>query len=646
MRKNRLFNHMIITTLVLSFIIGSASSYVSAESVSENDTTVISVSENSDITTESILINTEDNLNPYGHHKDFVQSQRDTLIKEGYQFIDLDLPNNGTWGYDQTFARTELFSEFNKARMDTKNWWYVSDNDGSKTTVSISNNYVYDTELEKAAMQRAAELLFAYIHARPDRVNYSEVYDTVNSPYQWSRGYNEMISFAPMYTTDAYDKLVLIEPTAEGIVYGFMEEYENMPGAQLHRKCILTDKYYRIGIGVVKLADGHRFVAVEVSEDKTADGEYIPVYSGTDPVDGYKETTVQIAYRPNDSTYCLHRRTGVLVPTIHSNSQQYNFSNDTTGILTMYPGTENQVDLNKVWFGTSNTPSFGFCTGTNSIFFNNLYGSWKSENTDIVEVIDNKLIAKGPGNTLVTFIDNSDNCTVGSINVTVPEPVLQSAAATYDNGSTLIGTTIYGDDVTLTNHFDYGEDEDVTLSDYGVYSFTVSKEGTNTFTFNHPDAPAGTTIPVTLTVQGYKETPAPEPPKKEETAVKPAAPSTNTGNSVSTGNTGTLYAQKITVAKKFRKTFTISRRKLKKSGRTYKISAKVIPLDGGVGHGLVSYKVTKYPKGAKNYVTVNKKGKITIKRNAKKGIYKIKITANSVSNRLKKASKTITIKIK
>lgn len=628
---------MIIATLVLSFIIGSASSYVSAESVSENDTTVISVSENSDITTESILINTEDNLNPYGHHKDFVQSQRDTLIKEGYQFIDLDLPNNGTWGYDQTFARTELFSEFNKARMDTKNWWYVSDNDGSKTAISISNNYVYDTELEKAAMQRAAELLFAYIHARPDRVNYSEVYDTVNSPYQWSRGYNEMISFAPMYTTDAYDKLVLIEPTAEGIVYGFMEEYENMPGAQLHRKCILTDKYYRIGIGVVKLADGHRFVAVEVSEDKTADGEYIPVYSGTDPVDGYKETTVQIAYRPNDSDNCLYKATGTLC-VIDETAPD--------GVVTLYPN--DSFDLSTEWFGTNqkSAGSFGFCHGTDPIFFDPAIGHWVSNNTNVVEVVGNKLVAKNPGTAKITFDDITDGHKIGAVNITVPEPVLQSAAATYDNGSTLVGTTIYGDDVTLTNHFDYGEDEDVTLSDYGVYSFTVSKEGTNTFTFNHPDAPAGTTIPVTLTVQGIKETPVPKPPKKEESTVKPAAPSTNTEIAGNAGNTRTLYSQKITVAKKFRKTFTISRRKLKKSGRTYKISAKVTPLDGGVGHGLVSYKVTKYPKGAKKYVTVNKKGKITIKQNAKKGTYKIKITANSVSNRLKKASKTITIKVK
>lgn len=636
MKKNT-YIRFIVAIATVFMILGGTAQGVSAESVSENNTTVISVSENSDITTESILINTEDNLNPYGHHKDFVQSQRDTLIKEGYQFIDLDLPNNGTWGYDQTFARTELFSEFNKARMDTKNWWYVSDNDGSKTTVSISNNYVYDTELEKAAMQRAAELLFAYIHARPDRVNYSEVYDTVNSPYQWSRGYNEMISFAPMDTFGANDQRVLIEPTAEGIVYGFMEEYENMPGAQLHRKCILTDKYYRIGIGVVKLADGHRFVAVEVSEDKTADGEYIPVYSGTDPVDGYKETTVQIAYRPNDSDNCLYKATGTLC-VIDETAPD--------GVVTLYPN--DSFDLSTEWFGTNqkSAGSFGFCHGTDPIFFDPAIGHWVSNNTNVVEVVGNKLVAKNPGTAKITFDDITDGHKIGAVNITVPEPVLQSAAATYDNGNTLVGTTIYGDDVTLTNHFDYGEDENVTLSDYGVYSFTVSKEGTNTFTFNHPDAPAGATIPVTLTVQGIKETPAPKPPKKEESTVKPAAPSTSTEIAGNAGNTRTLYSQKITVAKKFRKTFTISRRKLKKSGRVYKISAKVTPLDGGVGHGLVSYKVTKYPKGAKKYVTVNRKGKVTIKRNAKKGIYKIKITANSVSNRLKKASKTITIKVK
>ena len=625
MKKNT-YIRFIVAIATVFMILGGTAQGVSAAIISENTANDTPVSE------------TPEEIDAHSHNKRLIEEQREDLIANGYQFINVDLPNNGTWGYDQTFARNELFPKLNEARMNKENWW-LCDNNTNPIALDTppTKAYVYDTELEKAAMQRAADLLFSYIHARPNKMNFAEVYEQLNNPYQWAYNYNEMISFAPMYTTDAYDKLVLIEPTAEGIVYGFMEEYENMPGAQLHRKCILTDKYYRIGIGVVKLADGHRFVAVEVSEDKTADGEYIPVYSGTDPVDGYKETTVQIAYKPNDTNRCLHSVINVLSPIKE---------NELGGYIKLIPGET--FDLSQEWFSRNqkSSSSFGLCTGTDPLFFNPSNGQWKSDNTNIADVTDNKIIAKNPGTTDINFTDITDGHVVGSVKVTVPEPVLQSAAATYDNGSTLVCTTIYGDDVTLTNHFDYGEDEYVTLSDYGVYSFTVSKEGTNTFTFNHPDAPAGTTIPVTLTVQGIKETPAPKPPKKEESTVKPAAPSTNTGNSVNTGNTGTLHAQKITVAKKFRKTFTISRRKLKKSGRVYKISAKVTPLDGGVGHGLVSYKVTKYPKGAKKYVTVNKKGKITIKRNAKKGTYKIKITANSVSNRLKKASKTITIKVK
>ena len=633
MRKNRLFDHMIIATLVLSFIIGSDSSYVSAESVSENDTTVISVSENA----SEPLSPVKDDMSVLGNLRDIYIERRNNLISQGYQFINVDLPNNGTWEYDQTFARNELFPKLNEARMNEKNWW-LCDNNTNPIALDTppTKVYVYDTKLEEAAMQRAAELLFAYIHTRPDRVGFGEVYQDQDNPYQWASNYNEMLTYSPMYTVRNGIGIDTI-PTAEGIVYDFMEEYENMPGKQLHRACILTDSYYRIGIGVVKLADGHRFVAVEVSEDKTTDGEYIPVYSGTDPVDGYKETTVQIAYKPNDTNRCLHSVINVLSPIKE---------NELGGYIKLIPGET--FDLSQEWFSRNqkSSSSFGLCTGTDPLFFNPSNGQWKSDNTDIADVTDNRIIAKNPGTTDINFTDITDGHVVGSVKVTVPEPVLQSAAATYDNGNTLVGTTIYGDDVTLTNHFDYGEDEDVTLSDYGVYSFTVSKEGTNTFTFNHPDAPAGTTIPVTLTVQGIKETPAPKPPKKEESTVKPAAPSTNIEIAGNAGNTRTLYSQKITVAEKFRKTFTISRRKLKKFSRVYKINAKVTPLDGGVGHGLVSYKVTKYPKGARKYITVNKKGKITIKRNAKKGTYKIKITANSVSNRLKKASKTITIKVK
>ena len=96
MRKNRLFDHMIIATLVLSFIIGSASSYVSAESVSENDTTVISVSENA----SEPLSPVKDDMSVLGNLRDIYIERRNNLISQGYQFINVDLPNNGTWEYE------------------------------------------------------------------------------------------------------------------------------------------------------------------------------------------------------------------------------------------------------------------------------------------------------------------------------------------------------------------------------------------------------------------------------------------------------------------------------------------------------------------------------------------------------------------
>ena len=183
MRKNRLFNHMIITTLVLSFIIGSASSYVSAESVSENDTTVISVSENASET----LSPAEDDMSVLGNLRDIYIESRNNLINQGYQFTNVDLPNNGTWGYDQTFARNELFPKLNEARMNEKNWW-LCDNNTNPIALDTppTKVYVYDTKLEEAAMQRAAELLFAYIHTRPDRVGFGEVYQDQDNPYQWA----------------------------------------------------------------------------------------------------------------------------------------------------------------------------------------------------------------------------------------------------------------------------------------------------------------------------------------------------------------------------------------------------------------------------------------------------------------------------
>ncbi len=95
--------------------------------------------------------------------------------------------------------------------------------------------------------------------------------------------------------------------------------------------------------------------------------------------------------------------------------------------------------------------------------------------------------------------------------------------------------------------------------------------------------------------------------------------------------------QTITVAKKMKKTVSLKASVLKKKKVTLKLKAKA--------NTKLSYKVKKYPKKAKRYISVSKKGIITLKKGAKKGTYKVVIIANADS-KYAKATKTITIKVK
>lgn len=112
-------------------------------------------------------------------------------------------------------------------------------------------------------------------------------------------------------------------------------------------------------------------------------------------------------------------------------------------------------------------------------------------------------------------------------------------------------------------------------------------------------------------------------------------PGGNTTSGGSTNPTITLKAQKITTAKI--KTYKASA--LKKKAVKISLKAKAS------GKGKLTYKVTKYPKGMKKFIKVSKKGVITLKKKAKKGSYKITITA-AAKGSFKKATKTITIKVK
>lgn len=65
---------------------------------------------------------------------------------------------------------------------------------------------------------------------------------------------------------------------------------------------------------------------------------------------------------------------------------------------------------------------------------------------------------------------------------------------------------------------------------------------------------------------------------------------------------------------------------------------------GASGQGTISYKVVKAPSKASKYITVNKKGKVTVKKGAKIGTYVVRVSAAGNSN-YKAAAKDVTVKV-
>jgi hypothetical protein len=97
------------------------------------------------------------------------------------------------------------------------------------------------------------------------------------------------------------------------------------------------------------------------------------------------------------------------------------------------------------------------------------------------------------------------------------------------------------------------------------------------------------------------------------------------------------------------KTFTITKASqnisIKTASKTYSASALKKKAQtftiGATAKTTVTYKSLNT-----KYVTVDKKGKVTVKKNAKKGTYKVTVSAAASANYNKAAAKTVTIKVK
>lgn len=540
-----------------------------------DETTQLTVSGNAtseDIPADQLTIsdNNETDVTVMGHkgkREQVLQQQAENPASENFVFT---LPDAGTWRYAQTFARTELFTAFQNARMNPDNWWsYTSvngDNYVREELPEVTNAYVYDYNLEAVAMQRAIELSVNYAHLRPDGVTSYEAYSECKSP-------TETADVNPYwYGTNASELISYLGKTAEEVVDIYMEEDEPA-GCQAHRRGILDNDYYRIGIGCVITDMGKILTAIEVAEDS-----YEPEYYDEHP-ELYGQRIPLCPESPAIDTY---------VP-VEIKMAPYGCMQAEMVALRL-SGTDLSLEVGQKFdFGNE---YFCDCTGCEALWKGNnpVMETWYSQDESVATVSDYIITAVGEGETYILSKarDGGKNkYAYGIIPVKVTAPPKQTETES-ENKQDNTGTNAAGDADT-------------------------SDAGKNTDTSNS----SGQT-----TTSGSSGTDK---------------------QNVATAQNAAVRKQTIKVAKKFQKTYTIKRTSLKKKAKTYKLGTVV---NGGKSHGRVTYKVTKYPKGGKKYITVDKKGKVTIKKNAKKGTYKITITVAAVKGKYKKATKTVTIRVK
>ncbi len=138
--------------------------------------------------------------------------------------------------YIQSDAR-EMLSMINDLRKP-QNAWYWNETDTQKLTFSSLKPLVYDYELEKIAMQRAAELAVSYSHNRPDGTSCFTAFDDT----YMSVGENIAIG----------------QRTVDEVFEDWAETNDDYMG-QGHRRNMLNEKFTAVGIGHAIATGGMHF---------------------------------------------------------------------------------------------------------------------------------------------------------------------------------------------------------------------------------------------------------------------------------------------------------------------------------------------------------------------------------------------------
>ena len=151
--------------------------------------------------------------------------------------------------YGQTEART-ILNMINEMRTSSTDAWYWKQDDTTKTYCTNLQPLQYDYDLEKTAMQRAAEIAIIYSHTRPNNK------DTFSAFYEKS-----------VYYTYAGENIAAGYGTADSVNDGWREDNELYAG-QGHRRNMLNSKFNCVGIGHVYYNGFHYWVENFAYRDK------------------------------------------------------------------------------------------------------------------------------------------------------------------------------------------------------------------------------------------------------------------------------------------------------------------------------------------------------------------------------------------
>ena len=532
--------------------------------------------------------------------------------------------------YDQTSARSML-KMVNDFRKSSDAWAYDSTN--TKVQYTDLNDLTYDYELEKAAMQRAAEIAIFFSHTRPDGSGCETAggWGTSSNVYGYACGEN----------------IAAGQPTAQEAFVDWREDDYDYYGQGHRRNMLGADGLFTsIGIGHV-IYNGRHFWVQEFG-------------NGSHPVQtAANNKKTQMTITVNDSYI---RKSGLsFTDPVNSLDVMYNSTKqipDVTAYINLY-----KSEYDKSW------PKPGDCPVVADI-------TWTTADSSVASVSGNTITGKGVGSTTVStsFLGKKLSLSV-AVKRDISKAVVKAADAVYSGKAqkpvptvTLDGTSLKaGTDFTAaySSNTNAGTAK-ITITGKGNYSGSAQ----GTFRINPADLSKAVSVkgiaaqyytggivkPGYTLTQLDKNLPAPAAGKDYNVSYQNA---NNVGVAVLTltgkGNfAGTVQAQYKIIYRPLNSQFTYKKAVyritkegpsgvaevlfVKPSGK--KISGFSIPKT--VTYGGVSYKVTAI--GAKAFKGCSLLKKVTIGQNVttigSQAFYKCKKlrTVTISSKNLKKSS--------